>query len=412
MLLLLLGYLLTLAAGYYLRFLNLRHLKKHGAEIPPGFEGVVDGALLARTSAYTYEQSRMGLVESLLDNLCLLLFLFGGLLGMYDRWIVSLGGSGIAQGVLFFLGLSLAEMLLAAPFSLYMTFRIENRYGFNTTTMRLWLSDQTKSAGISIILLVALIGGALAIIQFSPLFWWLWVWLFFAVVTLFLVYLSPTLIEPLFNKFEPLPSEGLEEEIRNMLGKAGLAVSRVLMVDASRRSRHSNAYFSGIGRVKRIVLYDTLLQQMSHNEILAILAHEAGHWKKGHIWKRLAVMETGAFVTLYAAFRLLSWGELPSLVGLSQASFAAQAMILAFIGSLLTFPVTPLGSWLSRRDEWQADRFACNLTAIPEALATALIKLAGENLANLHAHPLYALFYYTHPPVVERVRRLREKSPK
>lgn len=409
---LLLGYILTLAAGYLLRYLNLRHLKKHGAEIPPGFEGVVDGALLARTSAYTFEQSRVGLIESLLDNLFLLLFLFAGLLGIYDRWLVYLGGSGITQGILFFLGLSLAEMVLAVPFSLYKTFRIENRYGFNTTTLRLWLSDQAKSACISIILLVSLIGGALAIIQYSPQFWWLWVWLFFAVVTLFLMYLSPTLIEPLFNRFVPLPAEGLEAEIRIMLEKAGLAVSRVLMVDASRRSRHSNAYFTGIGRVKRIVLYDTLLQQMSHDEILAVLAHEVGHWKMGHIWKRLAFMEAGALVTLYAAFRLLSWGELPSLVGLSQASFAAQAMILAFIGSFLTFVITPIGSWLSRRDEWQADRFACNLTPVPEALATALIKLASENLANLHPHPLYALCYYSHPPVVERVHRLREESPK
>jgi STE24 endopeptidase len=410
MVLLLSGYLLTLAVGYLLRYLNLRHLQQHGAEIPPGFEGVVDGALLAKTSAYTFEQSRVGLVETLLGNFCLLLFLFGGLLGLYDRGIVSFCGSGVMQGILFFLGLFLAEMVLTVPFSLYMTFRIENRYGFNNTTLRLWLSDQAKSAVIGMVLVAALIGGALAIVQYSPLFWWLWVWLFFAVVTLFLMYLSPTLIEPLFNKFEPLPVAGLEEEIRMMLDKAGLSVSRVLMVDASRRSRHSNAYFTGIGRVKRIVLCDTLLQQMSHDEILAVLAHEAGHWKKGHIWKRLAVMEACALVTLYAAFRLLSWGELPSLTGLSQASLPAQAMILAFIGTLVTFPLTPLGSWLSRRDEWQADRFACDLTASPEALATALIKLAGENLANLHPHPLYALFYYSHPPVVERVRRLREET--
>jgi STE24 endopeptidase len=236
------------------------------------------------------------------------------------------------------------------------------------------------------------------------------VWGFFAAATLVMIYLSPYVIEPLFNRFEPLQAEGLEEEIRALLKKAGITVSRVLKVDASRRSRHSNAYFTGLGRVKRIVLYDTLLEQMSHGEILAILAHEVGHWKRGHIWKRLLLMEGGSLVLFYAAFRLLTWEGLPGLVGLGEASFAARTVILAFIGSLAAFPFTPFGSWLSRRQEWEADRFACDLTGTPQTLATALIKLSRENLSNLHPHPLYAAFYYSHPPVVERVGRLRESS--
>lgn len=407
---LLIGYILTAFAGYFLRSLNLRHLKRHGAEVPPGFEGAVDRELLARTAAYTVERSRVGLVESLFENFTLIVFLFGGLLAVYDRWIASLGGSFVMQGVLFFLGLSLAEIVLDIPFSLYETFRIENRYGFNTTTMRLWLTDLAKSTSIGLLLLVLLTGGALAIVQLSPRFWWLWVWGFFACVTLFLIYLSPYLIEPLFNKFEQLEEEGLEEEIRALMAKAGVSVSRVLKVDASRRSRHSNAYFTGIGRVKRIVIYDTLLEQMSHGEILAVLAHEVGHWKRGHIWKRLLFMEAGGLAVFYGAFRLLAWEGLPGLLGLSQASFASQTVILGFIGSLVAFPFTPLGSWLSRRHEWEADRFARELTGAPEAMATALIKLSGENLSNLHPHPLYARFYYSHPPVVERVRRLRSNE--
>lgn len=403
-------YLLTASVGYLLRAVNLRHLKRYGAEVPPGFEGAVNRELLAKTAAYTFELSRVGLVESLVENLFLLVFLFGGLLGAYDRWIAFRGGSFITEGLMFFLGISLAEMALDIPFSAYSTFRIENRYGFNTTTARLWLSDLVKSTLIGLVLLVVLAGGALTIVQISPRFWWLWVWVFFAVTTLFMLYLSPYVIEPLFNKFVPVRAEGLEDEIRALLAKAGLSVSRVLQVDASRRSRHSNAYFTGIGRVKRIVLYDTLLEQMSHGEVLAILAHEVGHWKKGHIWKRLLLMEAGGLALFYAAFRLLAWGGLPGLLGLSEASFAAKTVILAFVGSLATFPFTPVGSWLSRRHEWEADRFACGLTGAPESLATALIKLSRENLANLHPHPLYAWFYYSHPPAVERVRRLRENS--
>jgi STE24 endopeptidase len=398
-------YLFVIGCGYWLRSINLRHLKLHGAEVPSGFEGVIDAEILAKTAVYTLEQSRVGLIGSVVDHLLLLAFLFGGL-RLYDRWISSLSGSFVVNGLLFFLFLTLAQTLLGIPFSLYHSFRIENRYGFNTLTKRLWLADLLKSTAISLLLLSLLVSGALALVRWSPGFWWLWVWGFFAVVTIFLIYIAPYVIEPLFFKFSPVAEKGLEEEIRAMMEKAGVKVSRVMQVDASRRSRHSNAYFTGIGRVKRIVLFDTLLTQMNHREILAILAHEVGHWKMKHILKRLILMETGGLLTLYLAYRLLQWGGLPGLIGLTQSSFPAQLVILMFLGSLVAFPFTPLSSWLSRQHEWQADRFGCELSGAPDALAAALIKLSGENLANLHPHPIYAMFYYSHPPVVERVQRL------
>lgn len=403
-------YILVTAFGYLLSHLNLRHLKNHGSEVPRGFEEAIDAETLRKTSAYTLEQSRFGLIESICDNALLLIFLFGGLLAFYDRWIASMSGSLIIAGVLFFLGLTLAQTVVGIPFSLYTTFRIENRYGFNTMTTKLWLSDLAKSMIVTIILLTLLTTGALAIVQSSPQFWWLWVWGFFVIVSVFLMYISPYLIEPLFFKFEPVTEEGLEEEIRLLMGKAGLKVSRVMQVDASKRSRHSNAYFTGIGRVKRIVLYDTLLEQMDHREILAVLAHEVGHWKKGHIWKRLMLTEASAFAASYLAYRMITWGGLPGLVGLKEASFAAQLVILGFLGTMAGFPLTPLSSWLSRRHEREADRFAVELSGTPDALASGLIKLTRENLANLHPHPLYAKFYYSHPPVVERVQRLREEQ--
>jgi STE24 endopeptidase len=260
------------------------------------------------------------------------------------------------------------------------------------------------------LLLSLLVSGALALIRWSPGFWWLWVWGFFAAITVFLIYISPYVIEPLFLKFSSVDEKGLEEEIRAMMEKAGVKVSRVMQVDASRRSRHSNAYFTGIGRVKRIVLFDTLLTQMNHREILAILAHEVGHWKKGHLLKRLILTEAGALIAFYLSFRLLQWGGLPGLIGLSNSSLPAKLVIIMFLGSLVAFPFTPLSSWLSRRHEWQADQFACELSGTPDSLATALIKLSRENLANLHPHPLYAKFYYSHPPVVERVQRLLQDA--
>jgi len=404
--LLLVLYLLFLAFRLWLRRLNLQYLKQHGHEVPAGFAGVVDQKLLARTSDYTLANSRAGLVESLFGSLLLLIFLFAGLIGWYDSWIRGLTASFIGQGVLFVLGLMLFQSLLDVPFSLYRTFVLEERFQFNTSTPRIWLTDLLKSLGIGALLLSLITAGALALVQASPTGWWLWVWGFLALITLLLMYLSPVLIEPLFFKFQPLQNEELAERVKAVMGEAGLQVDRVQQVDASRRSKHSNAYFTGIGRVKRIVLFDTLLEQMTDDEIIGVLAHEAGHWKLGHIWKRLLTMELVFLAACWLAWQLLAWDGLPGLFGLDQISFVGQVVLLGFLASLISFPLTPLSSVLSRRHEWQADRFALDLTGESLPLAQALVKLCKENLSNLHPHPLYAWFYYSHPPVVARIARL------
>jgi STE24 endopeptidase len=401
-------FLAVTAFGYWLRFINLRHLKRHGSQVPPGFEGAIDAEKLRTSSAYTFDSSRLGLWESLFNNALLVLFLFCGLITPYDRFISGLTGSFVLSAILFFLCLTWVQSLLDIPFHLYATFRIEARYGFNTMTPRLWVADFLKSQAIGSLLLALLIGAAFWLIQWSPARWWVWVWLFMAGFSLFMMFLSPYVIEPLFNKFEPVTEEGLEAEVRALAERAGVRVSRVMQMDASRRSRHSNAYFSGIGRVKRIVLFDTLIKQMSHGEILAVLAHEIGHWKKGHVWKRLAGAELLALAGSWLSFRLLAWDGLPGLVGLPpEISLPARMTVLGFVGSLVMFPLTPLSAWLSRRHEREADRFAADLTGRPRDMASALVKLSAENLSNLFPHPLYATWYYSHPPVVERVRELQ-----
>lgn len=401
-------YLCVLIAGLALDALNLRHLRLHGGEVPPAFEGAVDAAILARTAEYTVARNRVGLVESVVGAIGVVLFFFAGLLPAYDRWIAGMAGTFIGEGILFLLGILLARTLLDIPFSLYRTFRLEKRFGFNTSTPKLWVSDLVKSTLLSLVLSGVVAAAALWLVQASPRLWWLWVWIFLALFTLLLMYVSPVLIEPLFFKFEPLRRQGLEEEVRETMARAGVKVSRVFQVDASRRSRHSNAYFTGMGRVKRIVLFDTLLEQMGDGEIIGVLAHEIGHWKLKHILRRLLTVQATTLAALWLAHRLIGWDGLPSLVGAGEASFAARATILIFLGGLATFPLTPMGSALSRRHEWQADRFAVDLTGRPGDLASALVKLARENLANLHPHPLYAWFHYSHPPMAERVMRLRE----
>jgi len=400
---------MTTALTYWLRHINLAHLRKHGATVPAGFEAAISAETLTKTVAYTFESSRLGLWESLFDNLLLIVFLFGGLLAVYDRFITGLAAFPLLQGVLFFLLLSWLQTLLEMPFSLYGTFVVEARHGFNTMTPRLWLVDLLKSQAIGTVITALLLSVIFALIGWSSSHWWLWVWGFLAIFTLFMMFISPYVIEPLFNKFEAVTEEGLEDDIKAMMAKAGLQVGKVMQMDASKRSRHSNAYFTGIGKVKRIVLYDTLIKQMTHGEIVAVLAHEIGHWKLGHIWKRLLLAEAGALAGAWIVFRALAWDGLPGLLGYDSLSLAARLVILGFVASLVLFPLTPLTAWLSRRDEYAADRFAIDITGDPESLATALIKLSAENLANLHPHPLYAAIYYSHPPVVERVRALREQ---
>ncbi|MBC8186210.1 M48 family metallopeptidase [candidate division KSB1 bacterium] len=410
---LLAAYLIIIAFGYWMKFLNLGHLKKYGHQIPDPFEGHIDGELLKKTSDYTFEHSRFGYFESIFDNILLVIFLFGGLLALYNGWIVSLDLSFILTGILFFFLLSFVSSILDIPFNLYTTFKIENKYGFNTTTAKIWITDFIKSTAISIILMGIMGGIGFWLIKASPNYWWIWLWAFFLVFSLFLMYISPYVIEPLFNKFTPIAEEyeELEEKIRNMMDKVGLKVSRVFQMDASKRSKHTNAYFTGIGKVKRIILYDTLLQKMEEDEILAVLAHEVGHWKKKHILKRIIVSEIVGFFCIYISFRILQTDWLTQIFNISSPTFFTKLVILGFIGSIISFPFTPISTYLSRKHERQADQMAVNLTGKPDGLISSLIKLSKDNLANLHPHPFFARFFYSHPPIVDRIKTLKKMKP-
>ncbi len=400
-------YILVQGVGYWLEFLNLGYMKRYGAEVPEGFEAAIDAATLQKTHAYTVERSSLSIVESVFDSGLFILFLFGGLLDLYNSWVTSIGLSFVFGGAVFFLLLTYASTILSIPFSLYSTFRIERRYGFNTMTAKLWIVDLLKNLLITTILLGAVSVCGFWIIRRSPDYWWLLIWGFFFVFSIFMMYISPYVIEPLFNKFTPLEGGSLEERIRSMMEKTGIKVSRVFTMDASKRSRHSNAYFSGIGKVKRIVLFDTLIRQMSEEEILAVLAHEAGHWKKKHVLKMIVVAEVLSLAGAFIAFQVLRSRFLDGVFSIQNPTFFSRLVILGFIFGIVSPLFTPLFSYFSRRHENQADRFAAELTSNPESLATALIKLSKENLSNLHPHPLYAKIYYSHPPVVERVKRLR-----
>jgi STE24 endopeptidase len=398
---------LVAAARLGLSWLNLRHLQREGHVVPQVLAAEVDGARLARISAYTAARGRLGFVQSSFSTLLAFGFLFAGGLGWYDAAVFSAFPSFLSGGVVFFAGLLLLNSVLAIPFQLYSDFRLEARYGFNRQTVGLWWADWLKNTALSLVFSMLLAAGALALVRAAPHTWWLWVSALISALSLLLTVLSPYLIEPLFYRMQPLDVEGLRDGIRSLTERAGVHVGRVLKVDASRRSSHSNAYFTGLGRQKRVVLFDTLLSQMTEPQILAVLAHELGHWKKQHVLTRMIVMQVLLVVFAYLMFLLSPSAALPQLVGLSAASFPARITILAACASLLMFPLTPLFSAWSRRDEREADRFAVELHGAPLELASALAKLGTENLSNLHPHPLYAAFYYSHPPLAERIGGLR-----
>jgi len=400
------SYLVIVAFGYWLDFLNLSHLKKHGSIIPPEFEGYIDQALLSKTMDYTVEHTKFGFVSSVFNNIVFLLFILV-LLNIYNSWIISLDYSFILSGIIFFLVLTYGETIISIPFSLYSTFKIENKYGFNTMTFKLWITDTIKSLVISTVLTGLLIAAGLFIIQKSPDLWWLWVWCFFLAFGIFMMYISPYVIEPLFHKFTPVGDEKLEEGIRALMEKVGIKVSRVFKIDASKRTKHTNAYFTGIGKVKRIVLYDTLIEKMDYDEIMAVLAHEAGHWKKKHILKSIIVTETIALVSIYIAYHVIQTDVLIDMFNIKESSFFAKLVILGFIGSIVSFPFGSVFHYFSRKHENEADKYSFDLTGKPESMISALVKLSKDNLSNLHPHPLYALFHYSHPPVLERIRRIR-----
>lgn len=382
-------------------------MKKFGLSVPSVLEGKIDIDLLKKTQAYETEKTRFGFISSLFGNIVTIIFIFGGLLNIYNSWVVALQMPFIVSGLLFFLILSYANTVISIPFSLYSTFMIENKYGFNTMTPELWLKDFFKSIILSTIITGILVSVGLWIVQSSPNAWWIWIWGFFLVFSLFMMYISPYVIEPLFNKFTPLEEQVLVEQIKHMLHKVSITVSRVFRMDASKRSRHTNAYFSGIGRVKRIILYDTLLEIMNHDEILAVLAHEAGHWKRKHILKMIIATELLSFFILYGVFRIFQTDFLTDLFYVQNETFFAKIVIIGFLGGIVSLLFIPFSSSISRRFEREADRFAFSLSGNNESMISALIKLSKDNLSNLHPHPLYAAFYYSHPPMVQRIEQIR-----
>jgi STE24 endopeptidase len=404
-------FLLRSGTQFLLNRLNISHLRKYGNTVPEVFRDLIDGEKLIKICAYTIDSARFGIFSTLASQVFFLVLLLSG----FFPWLAELlrrPGWGVAMsGLGFFASLGILTTLFHIPFDLYDTFMIETRYGFNTRTFRLWLLDLVKSLALSALLSGFLLWLLLVLILHGGKAWWFWAWLLVGLVEWLIIWLYPVILAPLFNKFEPLADQELVRRIKKLMEKSGLRARGVFQMDASKRSRHTNAYFTGLGKSKRIVLFDTLLQSHGSDEIEAVLAHEVGHWKKGHVFQELVLVEVLSLAGFYLLARLLKWPLLYETFGFRDYLPYVGLLLAGSFLNPLTYFARPLASFYSRRLEREADDFALRLLPSGDALIKALKRLAADNLSNLTPHPLYSWFYYSHPPLGERIMRLRKDFP-
>jgi len=364
-----------------------------------------------RSQRYAWNRGRLALwANTAQAAVALGLLLSGGLGGLQRLWARALPGPGLAElaGILLVFSVSLVFAAAALPFSLYGQFVVEARFGFNRMTPGLFILDLLKGLALSLGLGSPLLYLAFRLVKASPL-WWLWAFLATSALQLLLAVLYPRLIAPLFNRFSPLPQGEVREQVEGLARRLGFRVRAISLVDGSRRSTHGNAYFAGLGRARRIVLFDTLLASLSPAQVAAVLAHEIGHQKKLHVPLRLAGTLAAGFAVFWLMGRALAFEPLFRAFGLAGGAAAAPAavVLLLFYAGPLALALRPLASWASRRQEHAADRYAYVEAGCGESFTEALLALARSNLANPAPHPWASFYFASHPTVLERVRALR-----
>jgi STE24 endopeptidase len=386
---------------------QIRHVARHRATVPAAFAQTITPEAHQKAADYTITKARFGLLDTVLEAAVLLGWtLLGGLDWLNQALLAALGG-GMVQQLSLLAAFSLIGGLIGLPLAWWSTFRIEERFGFNKMTLSLWLGDLLKGALVGALVGLPIAALVLWLMGAAGASWWVWAWGVWMAFNLLALVLYPTLIAPLFNKFEPLQDETLKTRVNALMQRCGFAAKGLFVMDGSKRSAHANAYFTGFGAAKRVVFFDTLLQQLNPAEIDAVLAHELGHYKRRHILKRIALM----FALSLLGFALLGWvsgqiwfytglGVMPSL----NAPNNALALLLFMMAvPLFTYFLSPLMARLSRSHEFEADAYAMAQTN-GQDLASALLKLYKDNASTLTPDPVFARFYYSHPPASERLR--------
>ncbi len=397
----------------WLSRLNQHHVRAHASEVPSAFHGIIDGATYRRSVDYTLAKSRFGDITVVFDAVLLIAVLFSGVLPWaFRRFSEGFGPSIWAMaGFLFITGIALS--ILALPFAWYAQFKLEERFGFNTTSIKTWILDRVKGFLLAVLLGYPLLALVLKLIERTGASWWLWAAVVVIAFQLLVLLVAPAIIMPIFNKFTPLPKGTLRQRLFALAQRTNFPTHSIEVMDGSKRSRHSNAFFTGFGRFRKIVLFDTLISQLTESELESVLAHEIGHYKKRHVIKLLGVSIVGVFLAFAAIAWLARQQWFYRAFGFEhQAGFAAAnvvpAMLLfALLAGTVSFWISPVVHTWSRRFEYEADAFARATMGEAQSVVRALRKLSEKNLSNLTPHPLYSSFYYSHPTLLERERALR-----
>jgi len=399
-------------ASLVLDALNRRETLRNAGAVPAEFSGVVDFETYKKSIAYTLRKINFGFVETLFGSALAFVLVAIVFAPVYEFATETLGLTADVSGwtriwreSVVLVAIFSVVGLIDLPFEWYENFRIEAQFGFNKSTGTLWIADKIKGLVVGWLISFPLLWAVLAFYYAFPETWWIWAQCFFVAFQLILLVIFPKLILPLFNKLSPLPEGELRSELTALAGRCGFVAKKIEIIDGSKRSGHSNAYFTGFGKWRRIVLFDTLVEQLSPKEIAAVLAHEIGHSKRGHVTKRLVVSSLIGFGVLWCVNAILGQNSFFEAFGFK---FEAGLMVvpafllLSQIFPLITFWISPLSNYFSRKHEYEADAFAKEITGTPDALVSALRKLHEKNLSNLTPHPVYRAFFYSHPTLTER----------
>jgi STE24 endopeptidase len=388
---------------------QVRHVAQHRAQVPAAFAHTISLDAHQKAADYTMAKARVGVADMGLDALTLVAWTLLGGLDLLNQVTLDWMGEGMGQQIMLVVSFTLIGGLIGLPLSLFQTFGVEQRFGFNNTTPKLWVSDMLKGLLVGMVLGLPILWLVLWLMQAGGSLWWLYTWAALVAYQLFVMWIAPNVIMPLFNKFTPLEDATLKERVTALMTRSGFTAKGFFVMDGSRRSAHSNAFFTGFGAAKRVVFFDTLLAKLNGDEMEAVLAHELGHFKHRHILKMMAT----SFATSLAGLALLGWvsqqvwfytglGVMPNLNGNNSA---LALLLFMLVLPLFTFFVSPLSARRSRKFEFEADAYAV-ANSNGEALANALLKLYQDNASTLTPDPWYVAFYYSHPPASQRLARM------
>jgi STE24 endopeptidase len=395
-----------LVAQLGLNALNSSSVRRHAQEPPPAVAAIMDAPTYARAVAYTRAKVWLASIEDIWTAVVLAAVIFSGFLPAMDARFHGWVPRSAWSGACYLLAVAVLLSLPSLPFDWWGQFRLEAKFGFNQGTFRLWAVDKVKELALMLGLGFPLLWGLLQLVRWTGASWWVWGFGLLFGIQLLMMVLYPKLILPLFNKLTPLADGELRTQLLALADRSGFRARTIQVMDGSKRSAHSNAFFTGFGRFRRIVLYDTLVAQLAPGELAAVLAHEIGHYKRGHVPKMLAV----AAVLQLGGFALVAWlarsGWFNAAFGFSAGDLAPTFLLFGLLGGLVTFWFSPVFNLVSRKHEYEADAFALHAMGDAGLLVGALRKLAQKNLSNLTPHPLYSGFYYSHPTVAEREQAL------